>query len=246
MAQNVKTVAGIAIANVKNVAGIAIANVKTIVGVDNTSGGGLGSFSDNFTRADADALGTASGGGTWTEANGDTDIFSNTARCSTGSFTSNINVNSTSLGSLSGYIKMTLVAGLDYSYFVFRYTDASSPFYVLQIDSIAACYWLRFATAADGSPATITNGDAGTISAGDAAGITWDGTGTGTVIRIWLRPTANAPTSVSSWDGGSDPADLEFNTDPASAVNVGQLCGFGGGQASADTLRFDNFFAGGI
>lgn len=219
-----------------------------VVARKNAGGGppGPASYSDDFTRGDSDTLGTASGGGTWTEAAGDTDIFSNTARCSTGGFANNFNFNSTNLGSLSGYIKVTLVAGLDYSYLAFRVTDGSSPFYVLQIDSVAACYWLRYASAADGSPAEITNGDAGTISAGDAVGITWTGTGTGTVVSIWLRPTADSPTSVSSWDGGSDPADLVFNTDPASPVDTGQLSGFGGGQGSADTLRFAAFFSGGI
>lgn len=39
MAQNVKTVVGVAIASVKSVNALAIASVKTIVGVDNTSGG---------------------------------------------------------------------------------------------------------------------------------------------------------------------------------------------------------------
>lgn len=39
MAQNVKTVQGVAIASVKTVQGVAIANVKTIQGVDNTGGG---------------------------------------------------------------------------------------------------------------------------------------------------------------------------------------------------------------
>lgn len=40
MAQNVKTLQGVAIASVKTVQGVAIANVKTIQGVDNTGGGG--------------------------------------------------------------------------------------------------------------------------------------------------------------------------------------------------------------
>lgn len=40
MAQNVKTVQGVAIASVKTVQSVAIASVKTIQGVDNTGGGG--------------------------------------------------------------------------------------------------------------------------------------------------------------------------------------------------------------
>lgn len=46
MAQNVKTVQGVAIASVKTVQGTAIASVKTILGVDNTAGGGGFSPSD--------------------------------------------------------------------------------------------------------------------------------------------------------------------------------------------------------
>jgi hypothetical protein len=40
MAQNVKTVGGLAIASVKTIDALAIASAKTIMGVDNTSGGG--------------------------------------------------------------------------------------------------------------------------------------------------------------------------------------------------------------
>lgn len=71
MAQDVKTVCGVAIASVKTVAGAAISNVKTIVGVDNTSGGGgftpVGSvFSwldiSALALADNDPIGTITDG----------------------------------------------------------------------------------------------------------------------------------------------------------------------------------------
>lgn len=42
MAQNVKTVQGLASASVKTVAGLAMGSAKTIMGVDNTGGGGGG------------------------------------------------------------------------------------------------------------------------------------------------------------------------------------------------------------
>lgn len=57
MAQNVKTVQGLAIASVKTVQGLAIASAKTIMGVDNTGGGGGISIIANT----ADALGVNAG-----------------------------------------------------------------------------------------------------------------------------------------------------------------------------------------
>lgn len=212
--------------------------MRTIAG-GGTTGGGLPIF-DDFNRADSATL-----GGNWTEAKGDTAIFSNTARLVTGGFVDNLNVNSTSLGAVNGYSKITIIAqtvGLDFPCFIFRYTDSSSPFYILSWDLSAGCSWQRFANVA-GSGVEIAAGDAGNISVGQSIGITWTGTGTGTEIRIWTNPTAAAPTSVSSWDGGSDPADLTFTTDPGTPVDTGQLVGFGGQQNTADTVRLDDFRA---
>lgn len=52
MAQNVKTVQGLAIASVKTVQGLAIASAKTIMGVDNTSGSPT--WSDSLAGASTD------------------------------------------------------------------------------------------------------------------------------------------------------------------------------------------------
>lgn len=64
MAQNVKTVMGVAIASVKTFEGVAIASVKTIMGVDNTTGGaGLAVDASSpilFTTAGAATVDSAS------------------------------------------------------------------------------------------------------------------------------------------------------------------------------------------
>jgi len=48
MAQNVKTIQGLAIASCKTVQGLAIASAKTILGVDNTSGGATYTLQETF------------------------------------------------------------------------------------------------------------------------------------------------------------------------------------------------------
>jgi len=72
MAQLVKTIGGLAIASVKTLGGLAIASVKTVAGLDNTSGGGGGTWSHidakggggNSATLSAAALTAASAGDT--------------------------------------------------------------------------------------------------------------------------------------------------------------------------------------
>lgn len=66
MAQNVKTVCGVAIASVKTVQGVAIASVKSILGVDNTGGGGGTSY---LVKQGFEGTGFDNGE-TWTKSGG--------------------------------------------------------------------------------------------------------------------------------------------------------------------------------
>jgi hypothetical protein len=239
MALLIKSVNGLAYGSCKSRNGLAVASIKSINGLDATSSGAT--ISDDFNRANSDTLGTG-----WTEHAGDTDIFSNTARFATGSFAKCLNTHSTSLGSDSGYCKMTLVTTPSGGFpgFVFRFTDASSPYYSLDFDvGSNGIYWSYYPNVA-GSGTDIGSDPTAAFTDGMTVGITWEGTGNSTVLRVWFDPSANAPTSVSSWDGASDPADYSMTDDPGTAVNSGTLVGIECFQSDADSTQVDDFYAG--
>lgn len=195
--------------------------------------------SDNFDRTAGDSLGA-----NWTEASGDADIFSNTLRLSTGSFgVVNAIYTGTALDDEDQYIKASLGADCQFPWFSFRNKNSSGSYYAVQIDcNIATFTWYYFSDWSD------TSGDEiGTLDlAGDVIlatiGITLCGTGTATVVRVWVSPT-NLPTACDDWDGDTSP-NGSITDDPATAVDTGSYAGLGGQQGAADTVRLDNFFAG--
>src|SRR5688572_24154747 len=193
MAQNIKTIQGIAIANIKTIQGIAIANIKTIQGIDNTSGGGPNAFSDDFDRANG-ALGA-----NWTTSAGAADINSNAYRLNTGSFGNIVSVYNTSAGSLTQYVRFTLAANNQYPWMIFRYTDDSSPFYALLFDGVSGeVYWYHYPSAGGSGTQIGTQVDTGGDMTGVVAGITITGTGANTDIRIW-RGITGLPSAADNW-----------------------------------------------
>lgn len=217
---------------------------NTVVVIARGSGGGGGgpaAFSDNFDRADGDSLGA-----NWTEEAGDADIFSNTYRLSTGSFGVINSIYDTPTGSLTQYVKVTLGADYQYPWLTFRHTDSSSADYRCQLDGSAGsveCY--MFASAADTSGDSIGTGSTSAFSAGNTFCGTVTGTGSSTVWRFWKNCT-NLPSAADNWDGDTTP-DITITDDPgAFAVDSGEYVGIGGQQGAADTVRLDNFTAGGL
>lgn len=203
--------------------------------------GGPAAFSDDFDRSDSDSLGA-----NWTEAAGDADIAGNLYRLSTGSFGVITSVHNTSTGSITQYVKATLGTDPFYPWFVFRYTNSGSAYYVVQFDDATGTFdWQKFDNASDTSGDSIGTGSitAGLMSS-QTFGITIEGTGTSTVVRIWRNPT-NLPTTASNWDGDTTP-DATISNDPASPVDSGNFVGLGGQQSSADTKTVNNFFGGGL
>lgn len=200
-------------------------------------------ITDNFDRADSASL-----GGDWTEANGDAEIFSNTLRIVTGGFTNVIIAHNTALAGVEQFCKVQLGADVQYPIVAFRYTDASSPFYVLFIDGNAGTVeWARLATASASSTTIEAGGSLGGNVAGgaDTCSFTITGTGTSTVVRGWRNTTANAPSDAATWDGVG-PA-FTMSADPASPVNTGNKVAIGGTQGGAGSvLRINNFWAGDI
>jgi hypothetical protein len=227
-------------------------------GIENTGGIDLASFSgqaltntstlptftDDFNRADG-ALGS-----NWTVANGAADINSNAFRCQTGGFTNNFAVWAATTGSISHYVKVQITAGLTAEFvvpFVFRYTNASSPFYIVYCNPGASTHtlvWQRYATAASSGVGIGSPSSALTFTNGDYLGFTVEQTGNNTVVRVWVNPTGAAPDSVSLW-GGAAPA-YTFTDNPTTPVDTGGIVGIGGAQSPTNTIKFDNFSAGPI
>lgn len=248
MAQNIKTIQGVARASVKTIQGIAIASIKTIQGVDNTGGAGA-AFSYDFTGTDGAEWDSAK----FTEVNGSVNILSNTGRFVTGGFGLDASMYTGGTCSTANqYHKLTTVTVPTSSFLqlIFRYTNSSSPFYTAEIDTdtgtVAWYRWADLAAFIAGSGTTIHAATTitGAGDANDAYGITLEGTGTGTVLRAWLNPTADTPTSASVF--GANAADLTYTDDPASPVDSGGSLGIACFQSTANGQRIDGWFGGDI
>jgi hypothetical protein len=206
--------------------------------------GGGASFSDNFNRADS-----GSPGANWTEIK-NLEIVSNAAQ-SPQDFTGDPRgaaYTATSAGSVNQYCKVTLTANNTGANVrggaLFRYTDASSACYSVMIDDLDdTVFWYFHSTPTAGGSLINSGTETITFSVPANFGLTITGTGASTVVRIWLNPTADAPTSASSWDARA--ADLTLTDDPGTAVDTGNFVGVLG-QGSLGAVEFDNFFGGGL
>jgi hypothetical protein len=207
------------------------------------TGGGGGSpaaFSDDFNRADSASLGA-----NWTEAAGDQAIFSNGLRQVTASYGKIYTIYSgTPTNTVKQYLRVQFVDdGGEYPGVILRYQNSSSVFYSLSHDSNDLWEWYSCPNTT-GSCTLIGTVDTGTFSDGQHFGLTIDGTGTSTVIRIWKSPTANTPVSATEWDSGDTTPDGSLAQDPASAADVGTYVGLTSAAGNANTVRMDNFFGG--
>lgn len=214
-----------------------------------TGGGGPAAFSYDFTGSNNDPWNTT----IFTEVDGNVNIQGNTGNFVEGGFDSVLAVTTDSCTTVSQYHKFILstVPALSFLHAAFRYTDASSPFYTVEIDvNNGNASWYRYASLSDWQSGTSTTiGTAvlsgGALSVSDLIAITLDGTGTSTVIRIWVDPdgAANTPTSPSNWGGDTTPT-ASITDDPASPVNTGLKLGLGIAQNTANSQRIDNWFGG--
>jgi hypothetical protein len=192
-------------------------------------------FSDNFNS------GTLSN---WTIING--------TPYNTGTKFSNTNagfafegaVYNTSCNTVQQYVKFTAAqfnAG-KLCYAILRYTDSSSPFYIVDFnqpdDTIE---WIRVADATFATRVSIQTISQASAD-GDSVGFVIAGTGAATTIGMWLNPTGAAPTSTTSWGGSA--ATQTFTTDPASAVDTGSKVGLVIACGSAHGPELDDFSGG--
>ena len=77
-------------------------------------------------------------------------------------------------------------------------------------------------------------------SNGERVGITIQGTGNDTIVKIWNTPTNNYPYDVDNWDNASDAADCTLTGNPGSAEDTGLRVGF----AQFNDSTMDNFTGG--
>jgi hypothetical protein len=142
------------------------------------------------------------------------------------------------------------VTGAPLFYFFFRYTSFELPYYSLVFDTTGAgtITWYH-CTAGDFNAATFTQ--IGT-SAWPAAwtgynmplGITLEGAGNNTVIRIWVN-TTGLPSATDNWNGDTTP-DITFTQNPPVTKNVdtGEIVGLAVWGVSPADWRIDNWFCG--
>jgi hypothetical protein len=201
----------------------------------------MASFSDTFPT-DGDSPGAG-----WTEDAGDLDVVSGTLRTQADSFADHVCIRTDTSLAADQYLRVVVSnpgSGSNFPEFYFRYTDAASPHYVLQLDANSAtAEWIRRASVG-GADTSIQSTNIGTGDGYVTYGITLQGTGTGTILKIWVNPVNNTPTDVNNWDSGADAADFSFTNDPASPVNSGIRVGIGGVSNIVEGCRFDNVFGG--
>lgn len=198
---------------------------------------GSSALSDDFNRSDSGSIGA-----NWTEESGTWDIASETLEAADFAFGDQVAVYSGStVSSVNQWVKWDYVTsgGVTVgSGCVLRFTDDTSAFYVVRMDdSNNLARWYHWDSV--GGTETQVDSSALTVAVGDTYGVTIDGTGSSTTVRIWVDPTGE-PTTASNWNGDTTP-DITLTDDPSSAVDTGSYVGLYG-QGNGE-VGFDNFFA---
>lgn len=207
-------------------------------------GGGGGTISDTFTYSDGDLDSVA--GSAWTEVAGDLNIESGVLKTTTEGFGLALAVHNTPLSGPNGYAKVTCdgSGGFFDPIVVFRYTDAASSFYFVELINQDDDIQWNHRNGVSGTNTAIQTISLATFGLPQTIGVTWTGTGNSTEVRLWFNVTADAPDSVTSWDGDTTPEGLFQDNPGANAVDSGNIVGLGGFSGSAAFVTHDNFFAG--
>ena len=194
-------------------------------------------YSDDFNRATSDIPGVD-----WAEF-GDADVVSNTLRFSIGDETSAA-IWKTALNGLTQWAKfrVTWLNGGNYFGPYFRladFTGGSLGYSIAFYDDGNTCGW--YTSTLDVGSALISESSL-TVANGDTYGITVQGTGNNTVVRVWRLPTG-FPVSSSNWNGDNNP-DLTFLTNPSSSREGFYVGMWGYPGASGNNLSIYDWFAG--
>jgi hypothetical protein len=119
----------------------------------------------------------------------------------------------------------------------------SGEFYQVQFDDDDERILWKYFPTVGGTAVTVQNLTSVTVTYPLTVGVVVTGTGNGTEIRVWISPTADAPTSASSWDGAGPTHTLDAN--PSTAADSGLYLGIGINNTSSGTAAtWDNFFGG--
>jgi hypothetical protein len=195
-------------------------------------------FSDDFNRTDGDSLGS-----NWSEVTGDIDISSNTAAAQTASGLDLAVWTANTVGETQ-YVGLNETAGGGGTHFlfVFRYTDSSSVYYEIALDnSTGGCTW-RYRVGTGGSPTTIQSANLSDwTNFNQLIGVTVEGTGNQTVVRIWGNCTG-LPSAADTWNGDNTPS-LTFTDNPGTAANTGTRVGMGATNSGGGVTLTD-FYGG--
>jgi hypothetical protein len=146
----------------------------------------------------------------------------------------------TSLGSTShwAYVVLNQSAGG----IVVRATDDASDGYYCVTWWSGSVYLSRF-----DNTGWLSNPDSLglTHAAGDGWGVTVEGDGAYTKVRVWRNPANTSPVDVANWDSASDPADYRALEDTwAGKANVASATYAGCGIDDAGTWGHDNWHGG--
>ena len=85
-----------------------------------------------------------------------------------------------------------------------------------------------------------------TATPGDSIGVTIEGSGPGTVARIWINPVNNTPLAPGVWDHAGDLADVTIslaNYAGSNFANTGKYVGLGTWD-NTNLVTYDNFYGG--
>ena len=208
-------------------------------------GGGGNAFSDAFASDLANW--TVDAGAGWSIVSGRLRYAPGTA------YTLNlIRYSSTTTGSATQYAKVTMpfYTQAANSLGVMLRCQASSGYRYLVYAYNGTLVWSRITW--DLSSETEIDSETMSFTTGNSLGVTIQGTGVNTVVKVWLNPTANTPVNADNWDSASDPADYTL-TDGGSLLttnnaNSGQYAGLVSyiDSSSGGYNEYDDFYGGGL
>ena len=128
--------------------------------------------------------------------------------------------------------------------FIFRASGDNGPAYMVAFDVGDDVYWYRYSDIgeSDGEEEIATQGM--TVASNDVMGVTIEGTGNSTVVRIWRNPSG-LPNSATDWNGDTSPT-LTLTADPATPVNSGLNIGVTGIISNNNGAGMDDWFGGSL
>jgi hypothetical protein len=244
---DIATVGGVADSAISSIMGVAGTAILTLGGGDYDDGDVAGcspEITDIFNRADNTDLGA-----NWTEDAGTALAISTNQLAGNPGGGTLIARHNTATDSATQYVKIKLVeiGTTSHSVGVLIRSPAGTTgdSYAIEFDGSGAANWYYYLSQAYHESIQSTAG--GQFADGDTAGITVQGTGNSTVVKIWKNPTNNCPVDANNWDAVSDAADYTLDADNTHLVaDTGTSVAVFVYGTAGTTLILDDFYAGGL